>query len=170
MKAPDFIDNSKQIQGLWEIQCDIFRDKRGANFEGYNPRWPWLAGDFTYATDSYSWSKKNVLRGFHGDSWNDKLISCPVGKIQLFVIDVRPQSPTKDKVAEFNIVSDYPTFIFVPRGVVNAHLVISDMALFSYKLSSGYVPLNGQIHVKWNDPKYAIDWAINKPILSDRDK
>lgn len=170
MKPPVFIDHSKKIQNLWEIRADIFWDDRGANFEGYNPHWPWLAGNFERATDSFSRSRKHVLRGFHGDVLNDKLVFCPWGKLQLFLIDVRLDSPTKDKTAEFLVDSDHPTFIFVPRGVVNAHLVLSNKALFAYKLSYGYVPVTQQIHIKWNDPKYSLKWAVSNPILSDRDK
>ena len=59
--------------------------------------------------------------------------------------------------------------MLVPAGCVNAHLVTSDECLFHYKLTKSYVPIEKQIHVKWNDPTYNIFWPINDPILSKRD-
>ena len=59
--------------------------------------------------------------------------------------------------------------VLIPKGCINAHLVLSESCLFSYKLTHKYVPQSEQITLKWNDPVSQINWATSKPILSQRD-
>lgn len=169
MKLPEFINYTSEIMGLHAYKLDIFRDERGGNYELYNK-----AGYYenNFALDSTSFSKKNVLRGFHGDFINDKLIQCLSGSIQFYVIDTRIQSPTYNHVKEFILSDSEPIQVLVPQGVVNAHLALTDNVIFWYKWSHGYVPIDQQIHIKWNDPKFKdkVNWMTQNPILSNRDK
>jgi len=156
-----------RILGLRAYFPDKFEDFRGLNFEIYKPN------DYpSFKLDSCSMSKRKVLRGFHGDTVNDKLIQCLHGKIQFYVIDMRETSPTYLNVQLWWLDSRFPTQILVPAGVVNAHLCLSEECTFFYKWSEGYVPINQQIHVKWNDPRFKdkVNWIYKNPILSDRDK
>lgn len=175
MEKPLFINHHK-IQGFVEIVLDSYVDTRGNNFEGFNPCYhsdetlnP-LGCNIDFSIDSFSTSRRGVLRGFHGDSKTAKLIQCLYGKIEFAVIDVREGSPTKDNFLFFQVFSQTPRQFLVPAGCVNAHLCVSSECVFSYKLSDRYYPQNQQIHVKWDDPQYKIPWSIKKPILSERDK
>jgi dTDP-4-dehydrorhamnose 3,5-epimerase len=148
----------------------VFKDSRGLNFEGYNMHEDNLKIG-TFKVDSFSVSKKGVVRGMHGDSRNWKLVTCLYGKIFLALIDVRVESPTKYATMTLRIDSSFPNFVLIPPGVVNGHQCLSENCVFSYKLSDGYVSPKEQITVKWNDPKYRIPWPMkNKVILSKRDK
>jgi dTDP-4-dehydrorhamnose 3,5-epimerase len=156
---------SHSIKGVYSYHPTKFEDARGINFEIYQQN------DYpVFKLDSCSMSKKRVLRGFHGDMKNWKLIQCLSGKIKFVLIDMREDSGTFLKVKMWYLDSKNPTQILVPPGVVNAHLCLSDECTFFYKWSEGYVPIDQQIHVKWNDPKHNIPWGIKNPILSDRDK
>lgn len=166
MENVRIIENTK-IQGLKAFFPSRFEDHRGSNFEIHNPK------DYPeFKLDSCSMSKKGVLRGFHGDFVNDKLIQCLHGNIQFYVIDMRENSKTYMNFQLWYLDSNIPTQILVPAGVVNAHLCYSEECTFFYKWSHGYVPIDKQIHVKWNDPRFKgkIYWNIKNPILSDRDK
>ena len=48
----------------------------------------------------------------------------------------------------------------------------NDECVFHYTQSypDDYVDWEEQISVKWNDPMLKIEWPINNPILSERDK
>ena len=59
--------------------------------------------------------------------------------------------------------------ILVPPKYGNAHLILSDKAIFHYKQSTHYNPAK-QFTYKWNDPKFNIWWPIKNPILSQRDE
>lgn len=154
-----------EIEGLYTYHPDKFEDHRGLNFEIHQHN------DYPiFELDSCSMSKKDVLRGFHGDQVNWKLIQCLHGKIQFFAIDMREESKTYLNFKEFILDSKEPVQVLVPARVVNAHLCLSDECTFFYKWSKGYVPIGQQIHVKWNDPRFNLNWKTQKPILSDRDK
>jgi dTDP-4-dehydrorhamnose 3,5-epimerase len=60
----------------------------------------------------------------------------------------------------------------VPPGFLNGHLVLSDKAIFHYKWSydGEYPDVKDQKSVLWSDPKIAVNWLIQNPILSERDK
>lgn len=149
--------------GVTVYELGYHQDKRGKNFEIYCPDSHGI--EFPFWLDSCSVSTKGVLRGFHGDSVNWKLIQCLYGEIQLYVINTR-----NNAVREFILNADKPTQVLIPSGIVNAHLCLSDNCVFYYKWSDGYVPINKQIHIKWNDPRYNLNWRTKNPILSERDQ
>jgi len=158
------------VNGLLKVHLGTYHDHRGMNFEGYNEELYGRLHPFfktvKFYHDSFSCSKRDVLRGFHGDTANNKLIQVLCGEIQLVVMDMREGSPTKRKTAEFLLTSAQPCQIMVPAGCVNAHLCRSAECLFAYKLSVGYVPQHQQISVKYTDYPH---WLIKNPILSERD-
>lgn len=170
MKGTKIIESSR-IQGLLEIKLGAHYDFRGVNFEGYNEELYASLHPFfksvKFYHDSFSRSKKNVLRGFHGDAKNHKLIQPLFGRIQFVVLDLRPDSPTKNHAVDYILESNIPTQIMVPAGCVNAHLCLSDECVFAYKLSVGYTPQENQMSVKWD--RYFFKWATRYPILSERD-
>lgn len=171
-------ESSKIINELLVIKPDSFFDHRGENFETYNERHYSLIvksipafqnKDLKFTIDSFSTSTKNVLRGFHGDTLNWKLIQVLNGSVYFVVIDLRPESNTYNNVQYFQLNDKNRLQVLVPPGCVNAHLVTSNDCIFHYKLTDSYVSIGNQIHVKWNDPKFNVYWPINQPILSKRD-
>ena len=123
-----------------------------------------------FVVDSFSFSRKDVLRGFHGDTKAWKLVQCIQGSIFLVVIDTRKDSQTYNKVETFVLDDKDRKQVLIPRGCVNAHLCLTETCIFFYKLTHGYVRPEDQITLKWNDPKYKISWPVANPILSLRDK
>lgn len=168
-----------KIKDLFIIQPECFSDYRGENFEGYNENLynkifcsseSWTKGNNKFIVDSFSKSRKNVLRGFHGDVFTWKLIECLKGSIYFAVIDLRKGSETFGVHQTFTLTEHNKHQILVPNGCVNAHLCLTEECLFHYKFTHEYVSQKDQIHVKWNDPKYNVFWPIADPILSYRDK
>jgi dTDP-4-dehydrorhamnose 3,5-epimerase len=163
---------SKIIKDLVMIKRHRYPDYRGQNWEGYNEDLYQECSQFKdlkFKVDSYSRSHAGVIRGFHGDLENWKLITCLKGEFDFKAIDIRENSPTFGNIYELKLTEYFPSQVLLPPGVVNAHLAISP-CIFAYKLSNGYVGPEKQLHIKWNDPKFNLSWKISNPILSDRDK
>tara|TARA_R110000824_G_scaffold61457_9_gene163484 strand:- start:3389 stop:3889 length:501 start_codon:yes stop_codon:yes gene_type:complete len=128
--------------------------------------------DLQFCHDKFSHSRKHVLRGFHGDERTWKLISCVYGDIFLAIVDNRRDSDTYLKVETFIISDRNKLQVLVPPGYGNAHLVLSDDAVFHYKLAydGEYSDVDLQFVIKWNDPRLKVEWPINNPILYGRDR
>jgi len=58
---------------------------------------------------------------------------------------------------------------FVPKGFAHGFLVLEDQTIFSYKCSNFY-DRDSERSLKWNDPAIGIDWDIDEPILSAKDR
>ncbi len=152
------------------IKPGIFEDFRGQFIETYNEEIYKKNGiKAEFVQDDISVSKKNVLRGIHGDNKTWKLVSCLYGKLELVVVNCDKKSKNFGKWQSF-ILSDKNRFqVLIPPKYGNAHLILSSQAIFSYKQSAYYEP-KSQFSYKWNNPKFNIKWPIKNPILSKRDK
>jgi len=146
-----------------------FKDHRGYYWTSWKKG---LVKKIKFKHDKFSLSKKNVLRGLHGDSKTWKLISCPYGKFLLVVVDCRKNSKTYLKWKSWVLSQQNGLQILIPPKYANGHLCLSDQCLFHYKLSykGAYLDAKDQFSLKWNDPKLKIRWRIKNPILSQRDK
>lgn len=168
------VTSSKVLPEIKIIKPDIFEDNRGFLFTDYldtyfrNEFTPSL--NFVHSKNAHNIGK--VLRGIHGDFETYKLIQCLYGKIYQVVVDCRESSSTFLKHDWFILDHSNPLMILVPPGFGNAFQVISDYAVYNYKLAySGlYNDFDKQFTYKWNDRKINIKWPICEPILSERDK
>ena len=151
------------------LNPDVFTDYRGDIWTTYTKNdFP----DLDFNHDKYSISRKNVIRGIHGDFKTSKLISCLHGKIYFVVVDNREESKNYLKWS-WLILSGYnKKQVLLPPGFGNAFCVLSEECLFSYKLSYNgeYSDVDQQFTLKWNDPRIGINWPIDNPILQRRDK
>ena len=158
------------LEGIIKITLDAFEDHRGYYIETYNEEIFKKNGiNITFIQDDISVSKKNVLRGIHGDQETWKLISCLEGEFYLVVIN-NDESSSQFRQWESFTISEYNRIqILVPPKFGNGHLVLSERAIFHYKQSTYYNP-KGQFTIRWDDPKYNITWPTMGPILSQRDE
>jgi dTDP-4-dehydrorhamnose 3,5-epimerase len=163
------------IKDLLVIEPEVFYDFRGENCETFNVNnykkliLEEIGVKLNFVVDSFSFSKKHTLRGFHGDTKTWKIVQCLKGEIYFVVIDLRQDSPTYNYHKIYNLNDKNRLQVLIPSGCVNAHLCMSDECIFNYKLSESYTEQCNQISIKWNDPKYDIYWPVKTPILSERD-
>jgi len=159
-----------KLEKVLLIKLDIFEDHRGEYVETYNEELYRKNGiDMKFVQDDISVSNKNVLRGIHGDPETWKLISCLYGKFYLVVVNCDVNSENFGKWESF-VLSDVNRLqVLVPPKYGNAHLILSNKAIFHYKQSTYYNP-EKQFTYKWNEPKFNIWWPIKNPILSQRDE
>lgn len=157
------------IEGLKIVKPEFHEDYRGTNFESYNKKYYDVALNIDFVVDSISTSRRHVLRGIHGDYKTTKLVSCLYGTIYMIVLDLRHESKTYNQWQSFTLSDRNKHQLLIPPGCGNAHLVVSDECVFSYKLDQ-YYDRESQFTVKWNDPMYDISWPVKHPILSERDR
>lgn len=158
------------LDGVLLIKPDIFEDHRGYYIEMYNEKNYYEHGiKVKFVQDDISVSSKNVLRGIHGDSETWKIISCLYGKFYLVVVNGDEKSGSFGKWQAFTLSDRNRHQVLVPPKYGNAHLVLSDKAIFHYKQSTYYNP-SGQFTYKWDDKRLNIWWPIKNPILSRRDE
>ncbi|MHC4433711.1 MAG: dTDP-4-dehydrorhamnose 3,5-epimerase family protein [Planctomycetota bacterium] len=158
------------LDGVLQITLNVFEDFRGEYVEIYNETLYEENGiDIQFIQDDISVSSKNVLRGIHGDSETWKLVSCLHGRFYLVVVNGDSKSSDFGKWQSFVLSDKNRMQVLVPPKHGNAHLVLSETAIFHYKQST-YYDRSKQFTYKWDDPRFNIWWPIDNPILSQRDR
>jgi len=171
--------NKTKLEGVLLIEPDIFNkgsgegevfiDERGLFLETYNKTKLKVNGiDIDFVEDDISVSKKDVLRGIHGDDRTWKLISCLYGSVYYVAVNCDQQSTNFGKWQSFELNDSNNHQVLVPPKHGSAYLALSEKVIFGYKQSSCYNH-HGQFAYKWNDPRFNIKWPIEHPILSSRD-
>ena len=115
-------------------------------------------------------SRKNVLRGIHGDAKTWKLACCLKGQVFSVIVNCDEESEQFGQWESFILSDKNRLQLLVPNKFGNSFLVLSDEAVYHYKQSRYYDPENlPEFSYKWNDSRFNITWPVDKPILSERD-
>jgi len=156
-----------KIKDLLILKSKIYKDNRGFLRETYKKNV--LKKDFPF--DITSTSKKNVLRGLHFQKKYSqaKLITVTYGKILDVAIDLRPTSKFFGKYFSIEISHKDDFSFFIPENFAHGFLCLSNYCVVNYKLSNYRKPQYEKT-LQWNDPDININWPINKPIMSKKDK
>ena len=158
------------IEGLLLIKPEIFTDGRGRYVELYDTEkyQNILPIGTNFVQDDYSFSKKFILRGIHGDFVTSKLITVLNGMIQAVIVDNREDSDTYMEWQDFYLSGENSYQLFIPAGCGNSMLALTDDVVYHYKQTTHYTP-KSQFTIKWDDERLNIVWKIKNPILSERD-
>lgn len=158
-----------KLQGVRLIELDMFEDHRGHYIETYNEKLYTEHGiNMQFIQDDISVSKRNVLRGIHGDNETWKLISCLYGEFYFVVVNCNPEAGGFGDWQSFTLSDKNRLQVLVPPSYGNAHVALTDKVIFHYKQSTYYNPKK-QFTYMWNDPRFNISWPVTSPILSKRD-
>lgn len=165
----------QEIKGVWVIEPKVFNDERGYFMESYRKElFEEHVGKTEFIQDNESKSTRGVLRGLHyqiGEHSQAKLVRALQGTVLDVVVDLRKSSPTFGQHVAVELSDANKKQLFVPRGFAHGFLVLSETAIFSYKVDNTYAPAH-EASLLWNDPKLGIDWGIKDEelILSAKDK
>jgi len=156
-----------KIEDLLILKSQIFKDNRGFLKETFRKNI--LKKNFLF--DLVSLSKKNVIRGLHFQKKYSqaKLITVTYGKILDVAVDLRPKSKTFGEYFSIEISYDDDFSFFIPENFAHGFLCLSKSCVINYKLSNYRKP-EYEKTLQWNDPDININWPINKPIMSNKDK
>ena len=163
-----------EIQGVYVLEPRVFQDARGYFMETWNQAdFDKHVGKVTFIQDNESKSSYGVLRGLHyqkGEFSQAELVRVIKGRVLDVAVDIRKSSPTFGKYVLAELSEENKRQLFIPRGFAHGFLVLSDEAVFTYKVDNVYAP-QAEAGIKWNDEDIAIEWPIDPKdlILSDKD-
>ena len=163
-----------EIQGVYVLEPRVFQDARGYFMETWNQAdFDKHIGKVTFIQDNESKSSYGVLRGLHyqkGEFSQAKLVRVIKGCVLDVAVDIRRSSPTFGKYVLAELSEENKRQLFIPRGFAHGFLVLSDEAVFTYKVDNVYAP-QAEAGIKWNDEDIAIEWPIDPKdlILSEKD-
>lgn len=162
-----------EIPDIILIIPKIFEDERGFFMETYKHSTFKKNGiDTEFVQDNHSKSQYGVLRGLHyqkNPKAQGKLIRCIKGEIFDVAVDIRKRSPTFGKWTAQILSEENKHILYIPPGFAHGFLVLSKEAEILYKTSEEYAPEYDR-GIRWNDPQIGIEWKIQNPILSEKDK
>ena len=161
------------IKDLYVIEPQVYGDDRGYFLETYKKSEFDKNGlEYNFVQDNQSKSKRGVLRGLHFQKNypQTKLVQVIEGEVFDVAVDLRKNSSTYGKWFGVVLSSNNKKSFLIPRGFAHGFVVLSDVAVFSYKCDDIYHP-EDEGGIIWNDPDIGIQWPINDGILlSEKDK
>lgn len=153
-----------EIDGVWIIQPKVFNDARGYFFEAWKKEeFEQHVGRVDFIQDNESKSSYGVLRGLHyqkGDFSQAKLVRVIKGRVVDVAVDIRRNSPTFGKHVMVELSDENKRQFFISRGFAHGFLVLSDEAVFTYKVDNPYAP-QSEASIRFDDPDLAIKWPID---------
>lgn len=152
-----------EIKGVYVIEPRVFNDARGYFFEAFKKdEFEAHIGKVNFVQDNESKSSCGVLRGLHyqtGGHSQAKLVRVISGTVVDVAVDIRRSSPTFGKHVMVELSGDNKRQLFIPRGFAHGFLVLSDEAVFTYKVDNAYAPLH-EASIRFDDPDIGIKWPV----------
>lgn len=164
-----------EIDGVWVIQPKVFCDDRGYFMEAFKKEeFERNIGKVDFIQDNESKSTFGVLRGLHyqkGEYSQAKLVRVIKGRVLDVAVDLRRGAATFGKYVSIELSEDNKRQFFIPRGFAHGFLVLSEEAIFTYKVDNVYMP-SAEASIRYDDPFVNIDWPIadEQVVLSPKDR
>jgi len=164
----------QSIPDILMITPTIHGDNRGYFAESYRQDLldNFLGYRVNFVQDNESKSSKGVLRGLHYQippSAQAKLVRVIQGSVLDVAVDIRKSSSTFGQHVALELSSDNKRQLFIPRGFAHGFVVLSESAIFSYKVDNYYHP-ELERGIAFNDKELSIDWALESNMLKLSDK
>jgi dTDP-4-dehydrorhamnose 3,5-epimerase len=162
------------IEGPVLITNRIFKDERGMFFESFNHKgFEDIIGEkVSFVQDNLSASKLNVVRGLHFQKppyEQGKLVRVLKGKVIDIAVDLRFGSATYGQHVSVELSRENNKMFWVPPGFAHGFSVLEDDTIFSYKCTN-YYNQESEVSLLWNDELLKLDWKVEEPTLSEKDK
>ena len=164
-----------EIPDVFIIEPAVFEDERGYFLESFNlKKFEENIYSIKFVQENESKSSRGVLRGLHFQKppFNQaKLVRCIEGKVIDVAVDIRKGSPTYGKHVAVELSGENKRQLFVPRGFAHGFSVLSETAVFAYKVDNIYAP-EFDMGIRYDDKDLSIDWglAFDEVQLSEKDK
>lgn len=161
------------IAGVFIIEPRVFSDARGYFMEAWKEaEFNEHIGPVKFIQDNESKSSYGVFRGLHfqkGAYSQAKLVRVIKGRVLDVAVDIRKSSPTFGQHVMVELSEDNKRQFFIPHGFAHGFLVLSEEAIFTYKVDHPYTP-SQEAGIRWNDPQLAIEWPINPAVVQTSEK
>ena len=162
------------LQGAFIIELEKRGDERGFfarafcqnEFEAHG-----LSSNFVQVNNSLS-AEKGTLRGMHyqlAPHAETKIVRCIKGALYDVIIDLRPESKTFCESFGAELSADNRRMMYVPKGFAHGFITLTDNTEAFYFVDEFYAP-DFERGIRYNDPKFSIDWPIKPVVVSDKDQ
>ena len=161
-----------KLDGVVLLEPVVHGDERGFMVETFaRDAWAEAGVEVEFVQQNHSRSSKGTLRGIHfqTEPGQAKLVRCARGAVLDVAVDLRRESPTYGQWEAHVLDDEKHRQLFVPVGFGHGFAVLSEVADVTYLLSSLYDPLT-EAGIAWDDPDVGVDWQVQDPLLSERDK
>lgn len=162
------------IEGVFVLQPKVFGDARGYFMETFRQEeFDSMVAPVRFVQDNESKSTRGVLRGLHyqkGAYSQAKLVRVIQGRVLDVAVDLRKSSPTFLQHVAVELSGENKRQLFVPRGFAHGFVVLSDEAVFCYKVDNIYAP-QAECCIRYNDPAIGVEWPLpaEELLLSAKD-
>lgn len=159
------------IEGALLVRPEAFADERGTFstiWDAHAPSWPFVPSSLHFSRNP----ARGTLRGMHyqrSPHAQQRLVACAAGRIFDVVLDLRPSSRTYLMWHALHLDAESGAAVFVPAGCAHGFVTLEDHSTVTYLIGGAYAPASRGI-VRWNDPRFAIAWPVNEPMLSRDDR
>jgi dTDP-4-dehydrorhamnose 3,5-epimerase len=166
--------HSTPLKGAHTIELERRGDDRGFFARAFCKNEFEEAGlepQFVQVNNSLS-AKRGTLRGLHYQlppKAEVKVIRCVRGALWDAIVDLRPDSPTYTRWFGAELSAENRLMMYVPKGFAHAILTLSDDTEALYLVSEFYGP-DQERGLRWDDPKFKIEWPIEPSEISPKDK
>lgn len=162
------------IEGVLIVEPEVHGDSRGFFMESWSRRDFEQAGlNYDFVQDNHSSSAvKGTLRGIHFQRgrWSQaKLVRCVKGAVLDVAVDLRPESPTYKQWVAVELSAENKRQLLIPRRMGHGFVTLTGDVEFLYKADNFYAPEH-EGGIRWDDPELNIDWGVENPVLSEKDR
>ena len=162
-----------KIDGVYVIEPRVFNDARGYFMEAWKKaEFEEHIGPVNFIQDNESKSGYGVLRGLHyqkGEASQAKLVRVIKGRVVDVAVDLRRSSPTFGQHVMVELSDENKRQFFIPRGFAHGFLVLSEEAIFTYKVDNPYASQQ-EAGIRWDDPELGIEWPIDRSLVVTSEK
>ncbi len=127
-----------------------------------------------FIQDNESKSIKGTLRGLHYQKppySQAKLVKVIKGSVLDVAVDIQKSSDTFGQHVAIVLKAESKNQVFIPHGFAHGFVVLSENAIFGYKVDNYYAPEHDR-GIAFNDTDLAINWqlSLESLLLSNKDK
>jgi dTDP-4-dehydrorhamnose 3,5-epimerase len=161
------------LAGAYVIELELREDDRGFNARTWCEREfreQGLTARLAQANVIFN-RDKGTLRGMHyqvAPHAESKLFRVTRGAIHDVIIDLRPDSPTYEEWAAFELTQDSYRMLYVPESFAQGFQTLEDDTEVVYQVSERYAP-EFERGIRHDDPAFAIEWPLEVEVISEKD-
>lgn len=161
------------LPGAYVIELERFGDDRGFFARAFcrdEFKSQGLTTGVVQINDSLS-AQKGTLRGMHyqiAPHQETKVVRCIRGALYDVILDMRKSSPTFGQHFGVELSADNRRMLYVPRGFAHSFITLQEDTESLYFVDSPYAP-DAERGVRWNDPKFNVQWPLQPTTVSDKD-
>jgi len=116
--------------------------------------------------------KRFTLRGMHfqcSPFSQAKVVACANGTLWDVVVDLRQESSTYKNWMATELTNQSGKALYIPKGCAHGYITLEENTSLIYLIDGTHMPEQSRVF-RWDDSEFSIDWPVEDPILSDRDR